>query len=134
MNGTIRYDKFPLKPLGWWRCDKQDPYDQWEQNTRVSVTLSSSSEKSKKKFRDYIARRKDRWGAYYDCLDDEESFPNFSLKKLRTVYKLYGPKRPTGGPDLTSEIVRIFDNPKMRGGFLWLKKLHKKMKKAGLMK
>lgn len=127
MNGTMRYDKFPLKPLVWWRCEKRDPYDQWAQDTRVSVTLSSSSEKSKKKFRQYIARHKQRWGAYYDCLDDMESFPNFDLKKVRTVYKLYGPKRPTGGPDLTSELVRIFDHPKLRGGFYWVKRLQKKL-------
>ena len=129
----MTYDRYPLKPLEWWQCEKPDPYEQWEQDTRVVVSMGAPSRAAKKKFRQYVLRRKHRWGSYYDVLHDEETLPNFDPQKVRTVYKLYGPKLPDGTNTLLTEIVKIFDHPKQRGGFLWVKQIRAKMRRAGLL-
>ena len=69
---------------------------------------------------------------YYDAIGD--AAPNFSPEYVRTVFKLYGRAvRGIGNTELDRELVALFDGPKVRGGFLWVKKLRQKMKKAGLV-
>ena len=84
----------------------------------------------KQKFQRYCRRFKNRWGTYYDIVQD--SAVSFNPQFVRTVFKLYGKAVP--GMNLDQELVKLFDGPKVRGGFVWLKKLHRKMQRAGLMK
>lgn len=128
MKGTISYDGKHLRKLQWWKCDHVDPYDQWGGDTRVGVHCAFVSEYQKRLFRSYC-RRKDRYGMYYDLL--EVNAISFDPKHIQTVFKLYGKRSPLGGPDLVSELVRILDNQMARGGFIWVKKLQKKL---GLLK
>lgn len=133
MRAALYQDRNPNYALTWWKCDKRDPYDQWEEDTRVGVALFTATAQQKKKFKRYCRRYTNRWGMFYDVI--EESAPSFHPRHVRTVFKLYGNRvAGTDNASLDLELVRLFDGPNVCGGFIWLKKLHKKMKKAGLMK
>lgn len=132
MNGTISYDGKRLTKLTWWSSEDDDPYDQWQQDTKVALHIIYATPIQKQKFRQYIRQTKHRFGVYYDVVNALR--PTFRPQDIQTVFKLYGKKDVLGGPDLVTELVQIFDNEQTRGGFIWLKKLHKKMRKAGLMK
>ena len=69
-------------------------------------------------FRAYCKKRTDRYGVYYDVIEDRAISPH--EPRLGIVFKLYGPQS-TSGPEvnLAQELTVLLENKDMRGGPKW---------------
>lgn len=127
MKTTFTYNLKGARPLTYWKCDKQDPYEAWYPDVRVAVQMvPCCSSRQLQKFRQYCVRRPGRWGCYYDLIQAETL--SFDQQSVATCFKLYGKHPSLGIPmDLVKELCDVLETKQTRGGPSWIATMKKKL-------